>query len=610
MILSRMTIYRVLRLVSPSLRRRLIAGVFLRIMSNSLDLLALVGVGIIAVSLGGFAGPSHSLTPISLPGLGSFTLTQTSAAILAMVVGILFIAKSALAIALSSRLGRLIVRIESEVTSQALSSIFSKMSSVGFARMTVPETQNAVVMSANALTVSLLTAVVTISAEGTLLLVLLLSFLAVNPVACVSLVAYLGVVVFSLSKYVSKRIASETKAGFEAANATLTGIRDLQGVRDEVFVYGIATDWLKRIENAKEAYSAAAVRSVFLAGLPRYFIETALILGVFSLMGFIVLFSDLATQAVTLGVFLTGGLRLVASVLPLQSAWNSYRQASVLGAAALEVISKSPSARTEQAEVALHTRGINPEVALRLTNLSLSLPDGTCLLSEVTLEVKRNTKVAIVGPSGAGKSTLLRVLLGVQEVTSGSVEYFSASSGDPVIAFVPQRPELIAGTLFENVTLSDTRSAYTHDQVEKALRNAGLSHILDRDSTMLGRQIDPDLSLLSGGEVQRLGIARALLRDPDFLFFDEATSALDAQTEAEVTNYIDNLKEHRTLVVIAHRLSTIANADQIIYLDRGRVIGIGTFAELCVALESFRDAVEKLGISGTPAQEGQSEDFS
>jgi ABC-type multidrug transport system fused ATPase/permease subunit len=112
----------------------------------------------------------------------------------------------------------------------------------------------------------------------------------------------------------------------------------------------------------------------------------------------------------------------------------------------------------------------------------------------------------------------------------------------------------------------------------------------------LDKQVTPDFGEFSGGEIQRLGLARALYRDPKILFLDEATSALDAETESKVNQTLDKLRGNMTIVLIAHRLSTVMNADNIIYLDKGRIVAQGTFQELKAKVPDFAKAVELMDL--------------
>jgi ATP-binding cassette subfamily C protein len=152
----------------------------------------------------------------------------------------------------------------------------------------------------------------------------------------------------------------------------------------------------------------------------------------------------------------------------------------------------------------------------------------------------------------------------------------------------------VSGTLAENVSLSSS-DLTDLDKVAQVLQMAGLNAY--SDSGALEMNVEPDAGQLSGGEIQRLGIARALYRDPGILFLDEATSALDAETEAQISKVLDQLRGKMTVVLIAHRLSTVMNSDKIIYLDKGRVVAEGTFSELQNKVPDFAKAVELMGIA-------------
>jgi ATP-binding cassette subfamily C protein len=160
---------------------------------------------------------------------------------------------------------------------------------------------------------------------------------------------------------------------------------------------------------------------------------------------------------------------------------------------------------------------------------------------------------------------------------------------------VTQRPHLVTGSLVENVSLVDDTSS-DRSKVEQSLNRAGLSKFTSQPNWW-EMQIKPDSGQLSGGEIQRLGLARALYRDPKILFLDEATSALDAETEAEITKVLQELKNEMTVILIAHRLSTVMGADKIIYLDSGRIVAEGTFQELKAKVPEFARAVELMDLS-------------
>ena len=193
--------------------------------------------------------------------------------------------------------------------------------------------------------------------------------------------------------------------------------------------------------------------------------------------------------------------------------------------------------------------------------------------------------MALVGPSGAGKSTIFSLIERFYEPTAGAilldgqdVREFSRKSLREQLGYVEQDAPVLAGSIRDNLLLG--LASATDDQLREVLDQVNLSEVLARDPKGLDAEVGEDGIMLSGGERQRLAIARALLAKPPILLLDESTSALDGPNEQRMREAIDAVAQDRTLLVIAHRLSTVVDSDQIIVLDHGRVIGIGTHSEL------------------------------
>jgi ATP-binding cassette subfamily B protein len=208
-------------------------------------------------------------------------------------------------------------------------------------------------------------------------------------------------------------------------------------------------------------------------------------------------------------------------------------------------------------------------------------------LQQVNFTTATGETIAFVGPSGSGKTTLVKLLVGLYQPLEGSICY-NGTSGKEIdldqlrekIGFVTQDTQLFSGSIREN--LKFVRPDATDEECMQALRRAACQTLLARADKGLDTVIGEGGVKVSGGEKQRLSIARALLRRPDILIFDEATSALDSLTEEEITETIKDvsvLKDHIT-ILIAHRLSTIMHADQIYVLEKGRIIEAGKHAEL------------------------------
>ena len=219
---------------------------------------------------------------------------------------------------------------------------------------------------------------------------------------------------------------------------------------------------------------------------------------------------------------------------------------------------------------------------------------GGGVLQGVSFRADRGTRIALVGPSGAGKSTILALIERFYDPTSGIVRVggrdirtLDREELRRQIGYVEQDAPVLAGTLRENLTL--TAFDATDEDCVQVLHAVNLTEVLARNELGLDAPVGEDGIMLSGGERQRLAIARTLLSAPPILLLDESTSSLDGLNEQLLRKAIDAVAEHRTLIVIAHRLSTVVDSDLIVVVEKGRVVGTGTHAELVVSTPLYRD---------------------
>jgi ATP-binding cassette subfamily B protein len=216
------------------------------------------------------------------------------------------------------------------------------------------------------------------------------------------------------------------------------------------------------------------------------------------------------------------------------------------------------------------------------------------VLRGVSFSVPRGQRVALVGPSGAGKSTILALIERFYDPTAGVVRLggvdiraLDRTSLRAQIGYVEQDAPVLAGTIRDNLTLGSPDA--TDEQCVEVLRSVNLMSVLERDERGLLAEVGEDGVMLSGGERQRLAIARTLLTAPPILLLDESTSSLDGLNEQLLREAIDAVAQDRTLIVIAHRLSTVVDSDQIIVLEHGQVVGVGTHSELVVSTPLYKE---------------------
>ena len=237
---------------------------------------------------------------------------------------------------------------------------------------------------------------------------------------------------------------------------------------------------------------------------------------------------------------------------------------------------------------AAHPKAIGEVKELAFKNVTFGYKSAsTQALTDISYSVVQGKTIAFVGPSGSGKTSMVKLLVGLYEPTSGEILY-NAVRHDEIdkeelrkqIGFVTQDTQLFSGTIRENLLFVSPNA--TDEECLDALAKAQCNNLLERGGKGLDTVIGEGGVKVSGGEKQRLSIARALLRKPKILVFDEATSALDSLTEEEIGKTIrdvSEIKSHIT-ILIAHRLSTIMHADTIYVLEKGTMTESGTHAEL------------------------------
>lgn len=220
------------------------------------------------------------------------------------------------------------------------------------------------------------------------------------------------------------------------------------------------------------------------------------------------------------------------------------------------------------------------------------------VLEDINLNIRKGEFIGIVGFSGAGKSTLVDCLLGLLEyngeiyVDDTLLTIENIRTFRNIIGYVPQKINTIKGDIYTNVAWGVERKDIDKEKVDRVLLAAQLYDQLKQTEDGFGFELKQDGSGLSGGQMQRIGIARALYRDPEIIVLDEATSNLDVKIENKLTEVISEIKGSKTIIAIAHRLSTLVNCDRIVYLKEGRLVGVGTFEELSKNHPDFEEIVK------------------
>jgi len=392
----------------------------------------------------------------------------------------------------------------------------------------------------------------------------------------VPMIGFLSSALSKRIKKVQKEIVAETTA---LAGSTTESLRNIELVKS----LGLANQEIVRLNNTTGKILTLELKKV------RYIRSLSFIQGTFvnftrTAIQFIMLYL-IFVQQITVGEFFSLFLYSFFIFGPLQELGNIiniYREAEIS-------LNNFEDIMNQQSE----PKPVSPRVAVPLKRFEFRevsfkhLTSAKHAVKNISFSVKAGETIAFVGPSGAGKSTLVKLLLGLYRPLEGSIIYNDVPHNETDmeglrsrIGFVSQETQLFAGTIKENLLF--VRPDATEEECREALDMAACGNLLARADKGLDTMIGEGGVKVSGGEKQRLSIARALLRKPDLLIFDEATSSLDSLTEEEITDTIRGICKRRETIVIliAHRLSTVIHADRIYVLEKGKVTETGTHDEL------------------------------
>ncbi|MDQ0207834.1 ABC transporter ATP-binding protein [Alkalicoccobacillus murimartini] len=231
-------------------------------------------------------------------------------------------------------------------------------------------------------------------------------------------------------------------------------------------------------------------------------------------------------------------------------------------------------------------------------NVNFGYSEDQSILHDLSFSVGKGKVTAFVGPSGAGKTTIFSLIERFYQPKNGSIHFegvelknYQLREWRSKIAYVSQESPMMAGTIRDNLTYG--LEGVTDSQIDKAVDQANLREFINKLPDLYDTQVGERGVKVSGGQRQRLAIARAIIRDPELLLLDEATAHLDSTSESLVQEALQGLMEGRTTLVIAHRLSTVRHADRLIVLEQGQATGIGTHEELIRTHDVYREMVEQ-----------------
>lgn len=604
--LQQSIVLRSLRIIPSENRKKVVLATLLQVVLAVLDLIGVAAIGILgALSVTGIQSQQPGdkiLRVLELLKIDSYSF-QSQVAILGLSACVIFIFRTVFSIIITRKVLFFLSRQGAQISAKLLNQLLGQ-SLLQIQSRSTQEIVYSLTIGVSAITLGVLATSVALIADASLLIILLVALFAVDYIMAIT-----SVVFFGLMGYLLYWTMSLKAQELGVTNSTLSVVNNekvievLDSYREAV-VRNTRQFYVKEISRYRYKLADVLAELQFMPSVSKYVIESGMVVGAVLIAGAQFAIYDASTAVATLSVFLAAGTRLGPAILRLQQ--NLIQIKGATGSARPTLLladSLSTSSLLSDTQMQLDREHADFVADVEMSKISFTYPgQETPTLLAVDLIVNRGQSVAIVGPSGSGKTTLVDVLLGLLNPDKGEVTISKLSSRRAIenwsgaVAYVPQNVAIMNGTIRENVTLGYPVGSEADEFVHEALRLAQLSDLIKEMPAGLDTNVGERGAKLSGGQRQRLGIARALFTNPKLLVLDEATSSLDGQTESDISEAINSLHGHVTVVLIAHRLSTVRTADQVIYLSRGEIIARGSFEEVRNAVPDFDTQAELSGM--------------
>lgn len=422
--------------------------------------------------------------------------------------------------------------------------------------------------------------------------------LYVNPklsiVISVTLTIAYGIVYYVVREYLRSIGELSTKATFEKYKFTdeaFSGIKDVK-------LRGTETEFIKKYSQPAKKFAEYSATSAVISLLPRYAIETLAFGGLLLIVIFLISTSENFMSVVPLvALYALAGYRIMPG---LQQIYHSIAQIRY-NTPALDILLKDLKNSTYNKNITDGKLISLPKIkkGIEFKSVYFKYPNSNDqILKNINVKISSNSLTAFVGKTGSGKTTLIDILLGLLPINKGDIlvdniklKEDNFSSWQKKLGYVPQNIFLTDDTLKNNIAFAVPDNQVDHKKIINAAKLAELENYISTLPDKYNTYVGEKGIRISGGQMQRVGIARALYYNPEIIVLDEATSALDNLTEKNIMDSLKKLSKSKTIIIIAHRLSTIKNCDQIYFLEKGRVSAEGNYNELIKNSKSFKDMV-------------------
>ena len=574
-------------------------------LTNMIDVVA---IGLIAVlgqiTISGFGINGLGALPNSVVGiLGIQNSTfQFKVSVISLLIASLLMSKTLLGVFLSWNLLKELSTYSANVSQQLCRDFFNQ-NYLDIVKRSPQEVNFSLGYGVNSLLLNVLGNFCLLIGDVFLLVILILLSLVVDVNFTILAIVIFGITGIIVNRFISRRAR---QIGIEQASLLIRSDRSIVGLISaykDFFVKNLLESQVKQINKTRSEISKINAIVTFLPQVSKYVIEVILVFTVV-VMGFIAFtFNDAISAVPILLVFFAVISRIAPAVIRIQQyviVIKSNIGYSHTTLEVLETVQKSAKSLSRPIKASSSIRAESESAKIICEQLSFKYPGSSSnpTVENFSFEFTKGKSYAITGPSGSGKSTIINMIIGLIPPDSGRTSIFGMSPIELIttrpgkIGFVPQQIFIVDGTVRDNIVLDSTKVVVGDEEIFRVLDIVKLGSWVSNLEDGLDAKISNLDSKLSGGQLQRLGIARSLITNPEILILDESTSSLDQHTEYEINKMLFELRPELTILAIAHRPTTLQLFENLIYMDKGKILASGNFPTIEPLLRPYLNTNE------------------
>lgn len=485
--------------------------------------------------------------------------------------------KSVLQIFLNYKLAKYLAGAETRLASKVFKSIIGKnVSEINSNNYSYY--QSALTQGVNKIIIGIISSTILFFTDLiTTLLMLSFAFYA-SFVSTLVIVIILFISYFVFNGPINKRAKVYGKASYKSNSIVNEGLLEVfRGMR-EIKAYGVEEKYQEDFTIAKYETSLVGQKITWLNSLIRYFLEISILLSGTIVIFLLIITTDVRHGVTTAAVLIVVGYRLIPNIQRLQNGINSIRVAEGWVKPIFELLNNDNSKITKNS---LKMKNTDSTISkIEVSELSFEFANKNKVINNLSFEFEGNQTLSIIGDSGSGKSTLIDLLSGLYVPSSGTIKYLDYMTGtelkisDFKIGYISQSCPLFGNDIFQNISLTSNCNELEKEKIKTIVENLGLNYFINKENGQ-SKNVRSDGTNISGGERQRLSIARAIYQNPEIILLDEPTSALDSENVNKVKEYLKSINHKKTIILVTHDVDLIKVSDYVLYLDKGTSLFFG-----------------------------------